>query len=45
MVKDDGETLACHRTKTDAIAQMVAVSRAEKIAPGGDWQNRNKDGE
>ena len=45
VVKDDGETLACHRTKTDAIAQMVAVSRAEKIAPGGDWENRNKNGE
>lgn len=42
VVKEDGETLACHRTKTDAIAQMVAVSRAEKIAPGGDWENKDK---
>ena len=42
VVKEDGETLACHRTKTEAIAQMVAVSRAEKIAPGGDWENKNK---
>ena len=42
VVKDDGETLACHRTKTGAIAQMVAVSRAENLAPGGDWKDRNK---
>lgn len=44
VVKEDGETLACHRTKTEAIAQMVAVSRAERIAPGGDWENRNENG-
>lgn len=42
VVKEDGETLACHRTKTEAIAQVVAVSRAEKMAPGGDWENRKK---
>lgn len=42
VVKSDGKTLACHRTKTEAIAQMVAVSRAEKIAPGGDWKDRNR---
>lgn len=42
VIKEDGETLACHRTKTEAIAQMVAVSRAEKMAPGGDWENRKK---
>ena len=44
VVKESGETLACHATKTAAIAQMVAVSRAEKMAPGGDWENRNKNG-
>lgn len=42
VVKQDGETLACHRTKTEAIAQMVAVSRSENIAPGGDWKDRNR---
>lgn len=45
VVKEDGETMACHRLKTDAIAQMVAVSRAENLAPGGDWENRNNNGE
>jgi hypothetical protein len=40
VVKEDGETLACHRTKTQAIAQMVAVSRAENLAPGGDWKDK-----
>lgn len=44
VIKETGKTLACHRTKTEAIAQMVAVSRAEKLAPGGDWENRNKNG-
>lgn len=40
VVKDDGETVACHRTKRQAIDQMVAISRAENIAPGGDWTNK-----
>ena len=35
-VKDDGEVLGQHKTKTQAIAQMVAVSLAEGIAPGGE---------
>ena len=35
-VKDDGEVLGKHKTKTQAIAQMVAVSLAEGIAPGGE---------
>jgi len=34
-VKDDGVVLGKHKTKAQAIAQMVAVSLAEKIAPGG----------
>lgn len=41
VLKEDGTTLACHRTKREAIDQMVAVSRAERIAPGGDWENKN----
>ena len=35
VVKADYESIACHRTKTKAIAQMVAVSNAEGIEPGG----------
>jgi len=35
-VKDDGEVIGCHATKADAIAQMVAVSIAEGIEPGGE---------
>ena len=35
-VKDDGEVIGCHQSKADAIAQMVAVSLAEDIEPGGE---------
>ena len=35
VVKADYESIACHRTKAKAIAQMVAVSNAEGIEPGG----------
>lgn len=35
-VKDDGEVIGCHTTKQDAIDQMVAVSLAEGIEPGGE---------
>lgn len=41
-IKEDGEVIGCHQNKEDAISQMVAVSIAEKIAPGGE---RNADGE
>lgn len=34
-VKDDGTVLGKHKTKKQAIDQMVAVSLAEKIAVGG----------
>lgn len=34
--KSDGEVLGCHKTKTDAIKQMVAVSIAEDMEPGGE---------
>jgi hypothetical protein len=37
VVKDDGETIGCHRTRRDAIDQMVAVSIAEDLEPGGEW--------
>jgi HK97 family phage prohead protease len=35
-VKSDGTVIGCHTTKQDAIDQMVAVSIAEDIAPGGE---------
>jgi hypothetical protein len=38
VVKDDGETVACHSSREDAISQMVAVSIAEKLPPGGEWE-------
>jgi hypothetical protein len=34
--KTDGEVVGCHSTKQDAIDQMVAVSLAEGIEPGGE---------
>lgn len=40
--KDDGEVIACHNSKEEAIAQMVAISLAEDIEPGGE---RNANGE
>ena len=36
--KDDGEVIGCHQTKQDAIDQMVAVSIAEDMEPGGERQ-------
>ena len=37
VVKDDGELLACHDTKESAIDQMIAVSLAEDLEPGGEY--------
>jgi len=37
-IKDDGTVIGSHSSKADAIAQMVAVSLAEKIAPGGEMR-------
>ena len=39
-VKEDGEIIGCHTTKEEAIAQMVAVSIAEDLEPGGDYNER-----
>jgi HK97 family phage prohead protease len=35
-VKEDGEVMSCHETKQAAIDQMVALSIAEDIEPGGE---------
>jgi acetamidase/formamidase len=34
--KGDGEVMGCHDTKEAAIRQMVALSVAEGIEPGGE---------
>ena len=34
--KEDGEVMGCHKTKQDAIDQMVAISVAEEMEPGGE---------
>lgn len=34
-VKSNYEIIGCHKTKDEAIKQMVAVSRAEDMEPGG----------
>ena len=39
--KEDGEVIGCHTTKQGAIDQMVAVSIAEDMEPGGE---RNESG-
>lgn len=39
--KEDGEVIGCHATKESAIDQMVAVSIAEDMEPGGE---RNENG-
>lgn len=36
--KEDGEVIGCHQTKQDAVDQMVAVSLAEGMEPGGERQ-------
>jgi len=40
-VKDDGEVMGCHTNKDDAIDQMVALSLAEDIEPGGERSVRD----
>ena len=35
-IKEDGEVIGCHTTKQDAIDQMIAVSLAEDMEPGGE---------
>ena len=39
--KEDGEVIGCHNSKQSAIDQMVAVSIAENMEPGGE---RNEQG-
>lgn len=47
VVKSDGEQIACHKDKQSAIENMVAVSIAEGLEPGGTYpgQFRNTENE
>lgn len=36
VVKDDGEVMGCHSSKSSAVDQMVAISLSEGIEPGGE---------
>ena len=45
VVKDDFELLGCHDSRQDAIDQMVAVSIAEGIEPGGTYTRQLGDSE
>lgn len=40
--KEDGEVIGCHTTKESAIDQMVAVSIAEGIEPGGERSEKRQ---
>jgi hypothetical protein len=40
--KSDGEVIGCHTSKQDAIDQMVAVSIAEDMEPGGERAQPNE---
>jgi hypothetical protein len=40
-IKEDGEVIGCHTTKQKAIDQMVAISLAEEIEPGGERAEPN----
>jgi HK97 family phage prohead protease len=41
-IKEDGEVMGCHTTKQEAIDQMVAISLAEEIEPGGERIEKQK---
>lgn len=40
--KEDGEVIGCHTSRDEAIDQMVAVSIAEEIEPGGERLYKKK---
>lgn len=42
VINGDKEIKGCHSTKEKAIAQMVAISIAEKVEPGGTWPGDKK---
>ena len=42
VVKEDDSVVACHDSKDDAIAQMLALSLAEDLEPGGERKINKK---
>jgi HK97 family phage prohead protease len=42
VVKSDGEVLGCHRNKSAALAQMIAISLSEDIEPGGELEDNER---
>lgn len=40
-IKEDGTVIGCHQTKQDAVDQMVAVSLAEDMSPGGERNSQS----
>lgn len=42
-VKEDGTVVNCHETKDLAIKQMVAISLADGIEPGGEWSGKDSE--
>ena len=44
VIKEDGEVVACHDSKESAIDQMVAISIAEGMEPGGERSFRARPG-
>lgn len=42
VVKENGEVVACHETKESATKQMVAISLAEGLEPGGTYSRSQR---
>ena len=42
VVKEDGELVACHDTKKSATDQMIAISLAEGLEPGGTYSRQKR---
>jgi HK97 family phage prohead protease len=45
VVKDDFELMGCHNTRQEAVDQMIAISLAEGVEPGGTYTRQNRDSE
>jgi HK97 family phage prohead protease len=45
VVKDDFELMGCHSSRQDAVDQMIAISLAEGVEPGGTYSRQNRDSE
>jgi hypothetical protein len=45
VVKDDFELMGCHTSRQDAVDQMIAISLAEGVEPGGTYTRQSGDSE